>query len=63
VVQEIQAQIVLRRDLARQLGVSSRTLENWEKDGRIAPSRRIGPRMKGWLASEVAEFLAKGAAR
>lgn len=38
--------------------ISARTLRRWEKDGKFPRRRQIGPRRVGWLASEVAEWVA-----
>jgi predicted DNA-binding transcriptional regulator AlpA len=58
-----QEEFVFRRDLAKQLGVSGRTLRNWERDQHLPPSRKIGPKLRGWLKSEIATFLDKESPR
>ena len=47
-----------RRAVRAKLGVSDTTLRRWEADGRFPKCRRLGPRVCGWLASEIDTWLA-----
>ena len=50
---------VLRRDqvLAR-VGISRSTLYEWVKTGAFPPPVRLGARARGWIESELDEWLA-----
>ncbi|MGH8012731.1 MAG: hypothetical protein ACREQ4_09555 [Candidatus Binataceae bacterium] len=57
-VREIR-EIVLRRDLARERKVRPETLRRHEKIGLLPPSRRFGPRLRGWYRDELDVFFAQ----
>jgi predicted DNA-binding transcriptional regulator AlpA len=59
-----------KSEVARRLGVTIRTLERWERDGRLPARVQIGPGTVGYRETEVIEFEAsrplasqRGAAR
>lgn len=54
-----QDEVILRRDLAQKHKVTLRTIVNWESTGYLPPSRRFGPKLRGWLRSEIERFLAE----
>jgi excisionase family DNA binding protein len=53
-----------RKELAAQLGVSDRTIRNWQVQG-LVPAIRIGKRTTRYCLNDVAAFLKKrgGSAR
>lgn len=56
--------LILRpRELQAQLGLSRNAVERLIADGELKPPILLGPRSKGFLVSEVEQFLAARAAR
>jgi excisionase family DNA binding protein len=55
---------ITRKELATQLGVSDRTIRNWQNQG-LVPAIRIGKRTVRFSLADVTTFLKKrgGAAR
>jgi len=49
--------IIRRSKLAEIFGVSETTIWRWQRDGVIPQPIRLGPRMIGWLSSDISEFL------
>jgi prophage regulatory protein len=47
-----------KSEVARRLGVTIRTLERWERDGRFPVRVQIGPGTVGYRENEIAEFAA-----
>ena len=47
-----------KSEVARRLGVTIRTLERWERDGRFPSRVQIGPGTVGYREAEVTEFEA-----
>lgn len=49
--------ILRTREIADRLGISVRTLYNWERDGRLPPRRKIGPAVRGLREDELEAWL------
>ena len=50
-------QVLRPKELARILGVSVPTIYRYDKQGLLPPRRRIGPKISGWLKSEISTWL------
>lgn len=49
--------IIRPMKLAERLDVNHSTIWRWEKSGVLPASRRLGPGIRGWLESEIVEWL------
>jgi prophage regulatory protein len=54
VVQEV---LLRKREVLRLTGLSNSTFYNRIKDGVIPPGVPMGPRLKGWPASEINAYI------
>lgn len=55
--------ILRPRELQAKLGLSRNAIERLISDGELKPPILLGPRSKGFLVTEVEQFLAARAAR
>ena len=53
-----QAQIVRRKEAARRVGVSLRTLDRWEAASNFPKRVQLGPRAVGYSEAAVEQWLA-----
>jgi predicted DNA-binding transcriptional regulator AlpA len=58
-VEAVPAPPLSQADLAKLFGVSSATIVNWTRDGRLPPPIRIG-RRPYWTARSIARLLEQG---
>jgi predicted DNA-binding transcriptional regulator AlpA len=49
--------LLRKREVLRMLGLSNSTFYNRIKEGVIPPGVPIGPRLKGWPASEIDAYI------
>lgn len=51
-------EFIRTEELLEKLQVSRSTLTRWRRDGTFPEGRRLGPNSRGWLRSEVEEWMA-----
>jgi prophage regulatory protein len=49
--------LLRKKEAADRLGVTTRTLERWERAGRFPARRRVGPNVVGWVEADVEEWI------
>ena len=55
--QIIQETLLRKRDVLKLTGLSNSSLYAFIRAGRLKPGVPIGPRLKGWPASEIQEYI------
>lgn len=54
--------LIARKDARALLGgIAKRTMQNWEKSGRLPPPIRLSPRVIGWRKSVLDALLQESA--
>ena len=49
--------VIRFNDVAKRLGISRTTLWRWRRQGRVPPSRQLGPNVVGWTEDEIDTWL------
>jgi predicted DNA-binding transcriptional regulator AlpA len=55
--QILQEALLRKREVLKLTGLSNSSLYNYIKANRLKPGVPIGPRLKGWPASEIRAFI------
>jgi predicted DNA-binding transcriptional regulator AlpA len=50
--------LLSRFEMAALLGVTTRTVDRWEREQRMPRRRQVGKRAVGWRVAEIREWLA-----
>jgi predicted DNA-binding transcriptional regulator AlpA len=57
VAQNFQEILLRKQEVLKRTGLSNSTLYNRIKEGVIKPGVPMGPRLKGWPQSEIAQYI------
>jgi len=50
-------EFIRRKQVEQRFGISDETLRRWERSGGFPKSHRLGPRVSGWFAREIEQWL------